>query len=500
MKRSLLCSALAGVLMWSGCSRGLPDGEDSPNPDRQLVLLVVLDTFRADRMGIYGHRGRLTPNLDRLGREGIVFDSAYATSNHTRPSVASIITGLYPSNHGFWWDTGGPIAEPNVASLFKSLGFRTLFVNANPLMTRYVPAFDAWWSEYPPLDTIEADFYPATQVRLRLRRLLLEHNDPDRLFAFVQVADTHAPYLPARYDEDIFRDDPIRDSFTPALASLRVNDDLENLTKEELQNVVNRYDAEVRELDDDIWNLIREMQRRYPKHLIIVTADHGEAFLEHGDPAHGTSLYEAQIKVPLILFDSSGRLESGLRVERLTSLIDLLPTLADYFGASIPAVDGESFFDEVRDDGIRDALEWFTPRAGRSILVESTYPVDDYRQMGAPSLRNLRVSDDVPDPLVRAVLYQRARRGRVSSPIYKSLQSYGDPAILSRLERLIAHDDELFEVITDPGERINRFVGQRALAHQIVLSLDIPHPDIPRNLAPLSPEQRERLRALGYVR
>lgn len=457
-----------------------------------LVLVLNVDTLRRDRLGVYGNTRRLTPAWDALGQAGLVFDWAFSSSNHTRPSVASLMTGRTAGSHGLWtFDSQLDVYDqPNLGNLFRALGYRTLLATANP-NTNFGDSFDLAFEERPPLDSAWAhDYYPADELLTHAWRLVERSRFPERLFMYVHLADPHGPYLPRTYDHDLFADDPIGRDFPPDLSQLRVSAATAGITSDQLQNVRNRYDAEVRFADQESGRFLDRLLARYPRALLIITADHGEAFLEHGDVGHGTSLYNTQVHLPLLIRDTTGRLRQGARVPVLTANYDLLPFLAEYFGVAVEA-DGESFLPWI------DAAQTPPSTVSRTIRIESFY---DLRMVDgdAPDLRRLgRPVTRADDPYVVAVL--RQRRTTAAPELWKGLTGWGPDDVMAAFTLISPHRRELYELQRDPDERANRFSTEPAVRAWIADATPNP-PPVPVNAGPgPSAEMLERLRALGYV-
>lgn len=493
-----------GLILCVAACAGCAGRQAAERPDA-LVLVVVVDTLRADRLGVYGNDRQLTPNLDGLAARGIVFDHAYAASNHTRPAVASILTGLYPVRHGFWADADAHVSEPNIATALRPKGYRTININANPNTSGFRRFFDESWSEYavPARTSPEVDaYYPAGEIVRQFWSSVERLGQPKRLLAYVQVADPHGPFTPARYDKDLFAGDPVRDAFDKVDAELLPTPDLARLTEAERQNAANRYDQEVRLLDEELGRLFDEVRRRYPQHLMVVTADHGEEFLEHGFVGHGTSMYNEQIRAPLLVYDSTGRLPGGRRSGRLASHVDILPTVVEWAGADpLEGLDGESLVPMLDDDRRWPAVIRRQP--ARTIRSESTYRVaamdPDFLGKAMRGESSAIAQEGLRDPIVRAVLHRPAVRGwQRQAPVFKLLMTEGDPAVLRSIHYHAVHDAQLFNVAVDPGERHNLFDGQRALVDRLERSVPAARGELRGK--PLTPAQLDRLRSLGYIR
>lgn len=273
------------------------------NPDRN-ILLVTIDTLRADALGSYGGRAA-TPNLDRLASEGARFTFAHAHTVVTLPSHASILSGRYPYEHGIRDNTGYRFnpAQPTAATLLKAGGFATgAFIGGFPLDRRFGLAvgFDTYD------DRLEAS--SATDAGERERRADAVvaaaggwiEKQPGKWLAWVHLYDPHAAYAPPREWAARYPDSP--------------------------------YLGEVAWTDHALGPLFDLLATQPRNTLIIVTADHGESLGEHGESTHGIFAYEATLHVPLIIAEaraagSRARVPGGLIVATPVRHVDLLPTI-----------------------------------------------------------------------------------------------------------------------------------------------------------------------------
>jgi arylsulfatase A-like enzyme/Tfp pilus assembly protein PilF len=286
----------------------------APNPDRN-VLLVTIDTLRADALGAYGGRAS-TPNLDALAAHGARFDFAHAHAVVTLVSHASMLTGRYPYEHGIRDNTGYrlPPNEPTAATLLKARGFSTgAFIGGFPLDHRFglTPGFDIYddrMTRSGPTGDVDERERPADAV---VKSALDWINaQPGKWFAWVHVYDPHEPYQPPGEYATRFASDPYLGE-------------------------VSWTDAALGPLFDRVRSLTRPT-------LIVVTGDHGESLGEHGERTHSLFAYEPTLHVPLIVaeVDPAHRdaNTAGTVIQTPVRHVDLLPTLLASAGA--PAADG----------------------------------------------------------------------------------------------------------------------------------------------------------------
>lgn len=345
----LATSAMAGPAPRAAAAR-------KPQPPN--VILITLDTVRADRMGFLGSQRGLSPHLDALARQSVVFTQAYSQVPLTTASHATILTGTYPQFHQVN-DFGVPLAEdlPYAPYIFRGNGYHTAaFVGSLVLdpEARSAPGFERGF------DTYDAGFhrrragedrYQAIErrggevVAHALTWLTAHQKGP--FFVWVHLYDAHDPYDPP---------EPYKSRYASA-----------------------PYDGEIAYVDATVGKLLSWLRLRglYDGALIAVMADHGEALGEHGEITHGIFLYDETIHVPL-LFKMPQERSAATRVDSRAELVDVLPTLLQTAGIAVPKeVQGESLLSMLKPATDRD----------RPAYSESDYP---HRTFGWSSLRSLR--------------------------------------------------------------------------------------------------------------
>ena len=315
---------------------------ETQNPN---LLLVTLDTVRADHLGCYGDGQAVTPWLDRLAGEGIRFANASAAVPLTLPSHTSILSGLLPPHHGLRNNGIGalPAGTGTLAGLLAGQGYRTgAFVGAFVLDRRFGlnQGFEVYDDEIPRDPragvSLEAERPGRDVVDRALAWLGREEARP--FFLWVHLYDAHAPYLPP-----------------PEWAA---------------RHPGRPYDAEISEVDEQVGRILAELERRglTGQTVVAVAADHGESLGEHGELTHGLLLYEPTLHVPLLV-SAPGRLKPRV-VDAPVSLVDLAPTLAGLLGKSLAAPKARPL--DGRDLS-RDLLDGGEPAAGE-VYAESQYP------------------------------------------------------------------------------------------------------------------------------
>ena len=299
----------------------LQQAAEADRPAVQDILLITIDTLRADALGFSGNISVATPNLDRLAAEGWVFDRAHAHNVVTLPSHANILTGRLPFEHGIRDNSGFrlPAGTITAASVLKQAGFATgAFIGAAPLDVRYGlgKGFDVYDDDYPKGSESTSFNMPERRGDEVIDRAVAWWSEMAgrRRFLWVHLFDPHAPYLPAADFAARHRDQP--------------------------------YLGEVEAVDSYLGRLLEPIWQQADA-LVVFTADHGEALGDHGESSHGLFAYESTLRVPLVLW------RKGL-LPRKSALsarhIDLLPTMLSAAGVELPdGLAGRPLWDPSED-------------------------------------------------------------------------------------------------------------------------------------------------------
>jgi choline-sulfatase len=309
---SVVASALA-----CGCERA-PQRRASP-PD---VLLVTIDTLRADHVSAYGYARRTSPNLDRLAAGGALFEVAYAPSPATTPSHATLLTSRYPFGHGVLRN-GIALGDevPSLPVLLADAGYLTAaFVSSFPVSSAFGLArgFSHFDERFDGVDLHPAARHKPDGAEIPFARLaertvdaaldwLATAPDSTPRFVWVHLFDPHAPYrAPAPYGDAFRGPDTSREA-----------------------RRIDSYDGEILYADWHLGRLVEGMREKASAAglLTVVTSDHGEAFHEHGWLGHNRSVFEEEVRIPLVV-SWPGVILPGRRIAETVHLIDVLPTLA----------------------------------------------------------------------------------------------------------------------------------------------------------------------------
>ena len=284
-----------------------------PRAEARNLVLITIDTLRADRLGCYGNRSVETPNLDRLSRDGAMAVQASVHVPLTRPSHVSIFTGLHPAEHGIRDNVSPALRSdvPTLAAVLHGSGFRTAAFVSSIVLSRqsglargfdeYSDRFEAGGDDARFLNTIQKRGDGPTAEAVGW----LQSQGAGRFFVWLHLYDPHDPYEPP---------EPYRARYADRL-----------------------YDGEVAWSDELVGRVDAALERRGRRGdtLLVVTSDHGEGLDEHGEAVHGFFIYETTLRVPL-LFRGPG-VAPGTRIQATARSIDLLPTALDLLGVAAPA-------------------------------------------------------------------------------------------------------------------------------------------------------------------
>ncbi len=445
-----------------GADLGIPRWSDERPPN---LLVVLIDTLRADRLGCYGYDRPTSPVLDELAAGGTRFDAAYAHASWTRPSVASLMTSLYPSSHDIQKDLDSlPASLPTLAQVLDARGYETAAFSANPQISP-VYGFDRGFDTFgkggshlvrrtaignlehmakrvlriqllpllrggaaaKPKAEKDADGHPlentgAAAINEQVYRWIDGYTADEPYFLYVQYIDPHTPYAPP---VDLINEGgqaPVSmpASFIDKDAPPFPLAESAAATEEVLAGLSRLYDAEVRFVDREVGRLIERLEERgmMENTFVVVTSDHGEEFYDHSQWLHGQSLFDELVRVPLIV---AGPGVAAQVVRLPVELVDVLPTAAGWAGAPL------GFDHHGRDLG--EVLRGGEPDGDRVVYSErqGTYAIDavrrgdrkliritspegvtwlEYDLAADPGERNNLAASRAPDAELRALLEQ----------------------------------------------------------------------------------------------
>ena len=485
----LLVLLVLGMPLRKAHANGPPFLAEMPDAMKPNVLLIVLDTVRADHLSLYGYARRTTPNLDDMARDSTIYSNAFAPSDFTLTSHASLFTGVYPSWHGAFCEPpanafGRELSPgvPTLAELLAQQGYRTLGVAANP----YVRAdfglqrgFRSFRIPRPVPILITDNWY---LLRRNLRgalalvtdtaqfdRIFSRSDDVNRqfylsfaalgasrtpFFAFLNFMDAHYPYVPPA---------PF-DNFFPGKIPRITQDDLDKeqdtiasghpIPAGYVSHTVSQYDGAIRYMDEQIGKLISwlRMEHIYDDTMIIVTSDHGESFGERSRVGHANSAYQNLLHVALLIKYPNSALKGVVTAP--VSLIDVAPTVLRTLGFPVvPGMQGISLLE--------------SPSEHRNIFGE-TFPCPVLHSPDCPNGCLSRTIVSWPDKLITTSNGNR----------------------------------ELFDLAADSGESRNLFSVRPEVAQRMRADLRLWIKTMPRLNQPKSQVDKQSLqvlRGLGYL-
>ena len=334
MRRPSSVPLLLALAVASVGVHGCGDPPVHMEPVRQNVLVLLLDTLRADHLGYDGYERATSPNLDAFSKECLRFPRAFTATPWTPPAVATIFTGLYTTSHGMLPADQEPQegalskrldeSALTLAEILKGAGYRTAAVSSNPWIT---PEF-GYGQGFDSFDLRIAA--PADQVTdAGLARIdELQAGDAPFLL-YLHYLDPHGPYEPPEGHRH-FEGQPGTGTYGKWM-----------------QKCLDRYDGEIHYLDQSLGRLFAELRAKglWDDLAIVLIGDHGEQFGERGHEGHGWQLYNEELRVPLLVKRAGAA--AGRSVERVVSNVDVLPTVLDFAGAPPPpAVHGITLLDE----------------------------------------------------------------------------------------------------------------------------------------------------------
>lgn len=398
-------------------------GTSPPN-----ILLVTIDALRRDHLSFYGYDRETAPFLSRLAAEGTVFRRAYSSSSWTVPALASLLSGVYPSTHGAVHGVvqHGAVAYqeilapslPNIVPALKKAGYRTYAAIANSHIDE-AHGFAAGFDRFACLG-----FEPAERVTDAVTPWIGEiTSSAEPVFLWVHYFDPHQPCLAREPHVSELRPD-LTSAERQRLAGLTERAAIWGMIANEgprgLELGLALYDSEIAHCDQQIAKLFEALPA-LDTFLVVVTADHGEEYLDHGDLGHGFNIYDETIGIPLVVRPPGGGRHSTSN--QRVSLIDLAPTLAsiadteraamwqghqifDSAGVSIPVPSRELIAELDRFRGL--SFSTLIGEGSKLIIKHDTEAIELYDLAGDPHERSNRAATTAPEELGATV--QRLKR------------------------------------------------------------------------------------------
>jgi arylsulfatase A-like enzyme len=390
---ALLLAALAAALtLGTGCAE--------PPPERPNVVVITIDSLRADHLDHLGYDRPTAMGLDPLRDRSTLFARALAPTSSTAPSTASLLTGLFPLRHGVVTPDGA-IADDvaTLAEVLRESGWSTAALSHHPVLTRergFARGFERFEGAIGPA----TEYADANQMIAWMREWLAEARRP--FFLYLHVMNVHGPYrVPTLRRQDLLGHLP-GTQFTYGDALMRgIMEDgaigLRSLVKSRYRgSLVDQYDTAVRYATGRVAKVLDLLRADggFDESIVVLTADHGEELFDHGGFGHGHTLYREVLHVPLYV-KLPGQ-QTGRTIDSAVSLMDVLPTILEVLSVPAPEVDGRSLVPLMRGESdaagaraFHHLTAWEEASVARSVVdgryklidVERSYETTDGRQL-----------------------------------------------------------------------------------------------------------------------
>lgn len=349
----------------------------------QYIILLTIDALRADHLSYHGYESKTSPNLDAFSRRAVTFRAAYSASSHTREALPALLSGREPhlfSNRGY------ELVERTIAGYLDEIGFSTGAFHSNPYASRaygYHRDFDEFHDDLylgnhrlvafvqRGLDKLRNKHYArAKTINKRSLRWIDSRSDDERLFLWNHYMDPHGPYdppevyVPANAPDKKGRQSLFRHAVSKP----------DTISEEERQILLDLYDAEIQYIDDKLGAFLEELESRgiLGDALVVVTADHGEAFGECGYFSHPRQLCDELLHVPLLLY---GPTFEPTTYKTPVSTLDIVPTILNKFGQDVEDFPGEPLLNRVT--GEKDGVVFSQVRGEDNLRDRRLFSVTD---------------------------------------------------------------------------------------------------------------------------
>jgi len=437
------------------------------------VILISIDTLRADHLGVYGYERETSPNIDSLASESAMFANVYASSPWTLSSHVSLLTALNCVHHQVYLDNEK--MDPDLVTAAEMLRVNDYFCSAFTgggfvsSVFGFADGFDSYYER-----TDEVLLGKAAELSFRDVARWIDSNKNKNFFLFIHTYQPHDPYAcPAPY-KTMFLSENSKWSHINLNGHLGgKNAIFKELPEDERQNIIDLYDAEIRYTDEKlIGPLVQKLKEMalYDQTMIIFTSDHGEEFYDHKGWGHGHSLYDESLKVPLLIKFPNSKY-SGSKVEHIVSLVDIVPTILDEMDidSSRYEFDGLSLIPFLEGKEKKDRV--FLSDVGENIL-------------------NLHLPQKIA-----------TNEGRKKLILNKTISRENMDFFLFPPPSTKAV--EFFNLSVDPGEYSNIVDEESSTANRIIDRIEEIYRSAKRKKpgqAVLDEELKKQLRALGYIK
>jgi arylsulfatase A-like enzyme len=437
LRRAIGIVGLAAVA-WLGCTR--QPLAPRVQPPRN-VILISLDTLRADHLGLFGYERDTSPHLDRLALRSTVFRRAVSQSHSTVPSHGALLTSLYYSAFKPKWGLGSvPESVETLAEILGRTGFATAgFVDGGNM--RRLFGFGQGFGRFE-------------EERVGLKRILaqaqswIEGHSAERFFLFLHTYDIHTPYSPPHPYRLMFVDKGYRKRFRPNTRLFRaIESGKLSITREDLEYIVASYDGGIRYVDTQLQGLFEWLESKglLDDTMIVIVADHGEEFLEHGRFGHEQVYFMPNLHVPLLFYVPG---HAPRLVDETVELVDVMPTILELLGLPphAPAMGRSlvSLIDGKRPSDV-DAIAFAQPTAAHSTLrtvVSGRHQLFHDLRTGRTQLYDLEVDPEAAvdvaerEPeIVARLLKELRRREEAATVVRRALAEVPPPVVNRKIRR-----------------------------------------------------------------
>jgi arylsulfatase A-like enzyme len=470
-RRALAIGALSSsLLLGVGCS-----GRSS-DPPRPNILLVSIDSLRADHVHSYGYDKETTPNIDQLADSGVRFENMISSASWTVPAHMTMLTGLPPEVHRV--DTYKSVLSPDaltMAQMLQSAGYDTAGFVSGPTVTAQ-HGFGQGFASFDetmvnPVRALSRLGTTSPGLVKLVNGYLDRWNGNGRrapFFVFLHMWDVHYDYSPPKPYDTMFDPDYTGDLTSEDFSrNKRINKDMD---KRDLQHLIALYDGEIRLTDDNLGQVFDKLRALgvFDDTIVAVTADHGEEFFEHGSKGHAKTLYDEVLRIPLVI--RYPRRLPAQRIQQQVRLMDLAPTILGL--AAVPFPSTFALGKMALPYRPVDLTPWLTGDRPRPTMPK--LPAFSEIRGLAGHQQSIRTRTE------KVIHYDLVRRGRPTTEVFDLAKDPGE------------HDDI---VGTPPGVVISQDLTPADLTWNALTSAET---KLARTEEP-SEESKERLRSLGYV-
>jgi arylsulfatase len=397
-----LVALVVGCAILAACTAEPPPPVPTDDAEPWNVVLLLVDTLRADHLGAYGYARDTSPNFDALAGESVLFEEAVAQAGCTFPSVNSLLTSRYPAlfitaEERYF---GIPEEVPSLPKILQAHGYTTAAVSASPIVANNPTEYNADGGFGGGFDIFYegCQWAPADCLHRRTAKLLERLEEP--FFLYLHYMEPHGPYNPPPGHPRTFvrpyegQDFIARGNPNPIAKMIYSEGPKVGVSDRDLEHLVDLYDEEIRYFDSQLTHLLDQLRAngQLERTVLVLVSDHGEEFLEHGHIKHCRSVYQSLVHTPLLIRLPQGRVEDAPRGQRIpgpVSNLDVVPTLLDYLGidAAPHGLEGESLRGLLEDGSGREPARAFTAQRYSRALLEGGYKIimdfedpDDRRQ------------------------------------------------------------------------------------------------------------------------